>query len=105
MHLPNHCFKREKKAHFLLNPDNISIKEELSKEIYASVNFYDTASTFKNKLNVDDNITDDVFNIDDKLIKTKDYTKMDKIKNDYVTEISEIPINKKYDHDFTRNRN
>ena len=32
MHLPNHCFKRENKPHLLLNPDNISIKEELSKD-------------------------------------------------------------------------
>ena len=31
MHLPNHCFKRENKANLLLNPDNISIKEELIK--------------------------------------------------------------------------
>ena len=54
---------------------------------------------------MDDNITDDVVNIDNELIKTKDYIKIDKIKNAYVTEISEIPINKKYDHDFTRNQN
>lgn len=73
MHLPNHCFKRENKPHLLLNPDNISIKEELIK-------IKNLIQKLK-ILDVDDNITDDVVSINDELIKTEDYIKRDKIKN------------------------
>ena len=54
---------------------------------------------------MDDNITDDVVNIDDELMKTKDYIKRDKIKNTYITKISKISINEKYDYNFISNQN
>ena len=54
---------------------------------------------------MDDNITDYVVNIDDELMKTKDYIKRDKIKNTYITKISKISINEKYDYNFVSNQN
>ena len=48
-----------------------------------SVNSYDKVSALKNKLrivDIDDKVTDDVINVDDKFIKNKDYIKRDNIK-------------------------
>ena len=73
----------KKKSFSLLIFDDISVEKELGKEMNVSVNSYDKVSALKNKLrifDIDDKVTDDVINVDDKFIKNKDYIKKDKIK-------------------------
>ena len=71
-----------------LNPNDISIEEELEKEIYLFVNFYDKVSSLENKskiIGIYDNVTDDITNFGDEFRKTKDYIRRGKIKNVCVT--------------------
>ena len=71
-----------------LNPNDISIEEELEKEIYLFVNFYDKVSSLENKskiIGIYDNVIDDITNFGDEFRKTKDYITSGKIKNVCVT--------------------
>lgn len=72
----------------LLILNNISIEEELEKEIYLFVNFYDKVSSLENKskiIGIYDNVIDDITNFGDEFRKTKDYITSGKIKNVCVT--------------------
>lgn len=71
-----------------LNPNDILIEEELEKEIYLFVNFYDKVSPLENKseiIGIYDNVNDHITNFGDKFRKTKDYITRGKIKNVCVT--------------------
>lgn len=71
-----------------LNPNDILIEEELEKEIYLFVNFYDKVSSLENKseiIGIYDNVNDHITNFGDKFRKTKDYITRGKIKNVCVT--------------------
>lgn len=94
----------------LIIQTDISIKEELDKETYLSVNFFDMAKAKERNFEVIDLRHDDIsvddndINIDNEISKCENYTKRNEVKDAYIIKNSDKPLNDyNYDCHFIRN--